>query len=136
MLKLKGQWWQYFVPVLNVGVAEVLSLQFLDDKKPMATCPKCQTFNHPLVISRRQPPRVTPLEGHSVYFNTAVTSPEIFWKLRFLTKKRARSISYDHIKMMQSMVYLISLYTLFLIKWHVTSPEILTTWNKEWMNIK
>ena len=28
----------------------------------MATCPKCQTFNHPLVISRRQPPPVTPLE--------------------------------------------------------------------------
>ena len=27
---------------------------------------------------------------------------------------------------MQSMVYLISLFTLILIKWHVTSPEILT----------
>ena len=64
------------------------------------------------------------LLGHSVYFNTAVTSPEILGKLRFWTKKRARSISYDHIKMMQSMVYLISLFTLILIKWHVTSPEI------------
>ena len=74
-------------------------------------------------------------KGHSVYFNTAVTSPEIFWKLRFWTKKRARSISYDHIKMMQSMVYLISLYTLILIKWHVTSPEILTTYGimNEWI---
>ena len=68
--------------------------------------------------------------GHSVYFNTAVTSPEILGKLRFWTKKRARSISYNHIKMMQSMVYLISLFTLILIKWHVTSPEIL----EEWMN--
>ena len=64
------------------------------------------------------------LVGHSVYFNTAVTSPEILGKLRFWTKKRARSISYNHIKMMQSMVYLISLFTLILIKWHVTSPEI------------
>ena len=63
--------------------------------------------------------------GHSVYFNTAVTSPEILGKLRFWTKKRARSISYNHIKMMQSMVYLISLFMLILIKWHVTSPEIL-----------
>ena len=68
--------------------------------------------------------------GHSVYFNTAVTSPEILGKLRFWTKKRARSISYNHIKMMQSMVYLISLFMLILIKWHVTSPEIL----EEWMN--
>ena len=62
--------------------------------------------------------------GHSVHFNTAVTSQEIFAKLRIWTKKRARSISYNHIKMMQSMVYLISLFTLILIKWHVTSPEI------------
>ena len=66
--------------------------------------------------------------GHSVYFNTAVTSPEILGKLRFWTKKRARSISYNHIKMMQSMVYLISLFMLILIKWHVTSPEILEEW--------
>ena len=74
-------------------------------------------------------------KGHSVYFNTAVTSPEILGKLRFWTKKRARSISYNHIKMMQSMVYLISLFTLILIKWHVTSPEILTTYGiiNEWI---
>ena len=73
--------------------------------------------------------------GHSVYINTAVTSPEILGKLRIWTKKRARSFSYNHIKMMQSMVYLISLFTLILIKWHVTSPEILTTYGimNEWI---
>ena len=66
------------------------------------------------------------LVGHSVHFNTAVTSQEIFAKLRIWTKKRARSISHNHIKMMQSMVYLILIFTLILIKWHVTSQENLT----------
>ena len=44
------------------------------------------------------------LLGHSVYYNTAVTSPEILGKLRFWTLKKGRSISHNNNKMMQSMV--------------------------------
>ena len=73
------------------------------------------------------------LQGHSAYFNTAVTSQEILAKSIIWTKKRAISISHNHIKMMQSMVYLILLFALILIKWHVTSQEIFTT---SWINIK
>ena len=55
-----------------------------------------------------------------------VARQEFFGKLRFGIKKELDPLVIN-IKMMQSMVYLILIFTLILIKWHVTRQEIFTT---------
>ena len=70
-----------------------------------------------------QDPENGEYQGHSAYFNTAVTKQDFMKILGVSSQKWCKIISYYHGDVKQTMVYLIAPSVLILIKWDVTKQD-------------
>ena len=64
------------------------------------------------------------LQGHSVYFNTAVRKQDFLKNSGVSSQKWCKTVSYYHGIIKQKKVYLISPSVLILVEWDVTKQDI------------